>query len=112
MERTVSMVADLKETTLMEASLSKDICIIDFWADWCKPCMVISKPFEELSTEMSGFRFYKVDVGKHTDIAEAFGVQGLPTIVVTRGAKKVGSITGTYPKDKLASKIMELVKGA
>jgi thioredoxin len=71
-------------------------CIIDFYATWCGPCKMISPVLAELAKEYNGkIVVYKVDVDEEQDLASAFGVQSIPTLLwipmkgkptVTRGA--------------------------
>ena len=71
-------------------------CIIDFYATWCGPCKMISPVLAELAKEYNGkIVVYKVDVDEEQDLAAAFGVQSIPTLLwipmkgkptVTRGA--------------------------
>lgn len=56
--------------------------IIDFYADWCGPCKMIAPSLEELSEEYKGkIVIYKVDTDKETELAGAFGIQSIPTLL-------------------------------
>jgi thioredoxin 1 len=71
-------------------------CIVDFYATWCGPCKMLSPTLEDLAKEYDGkIVVYKVDVDQEQDLAAAFGVQSIPTLLwipmkgnptVTRGA--------------------------
>jgi thioredoxin len=71
-------------------------CIVDFYATWCGPCKMLSPTLQELAKEYDGkIVVYKIDVDQEQDLASAFGVQSIPTLLwvpmkgnptVTRGA--------------------------
>jgi len=103
------MVEELDGNTLSSRSTGKDISIVDFWAPWCKPCTVSMPDYEALSNEME-HDFYKVNVAHDTEIAMAYGVLSVPTIVVLKGTEKVGSIEGAHPKARLRTKLEEIIR--
>ena len=56
--------------------------LIDFYADWCRPCRITSPIMEELAVEYAGkIKFYKIDVQKEQELAAIFGVQSIPTFL-------------------------------
>jgi thioredoxin 1 len=56
--------------------------IVDFYADWCRPCRMISPIMEELAVEYQGkVNFYKVDTDAERELASVFGIQSLPTVI-------------------------------
>ena len=62
--------------------------IVDFYADWCGACSVFAPTFKQLSSEYAGrVRFFKVNVDESPLVAERFGVEALPTIVVLKDGK-------------------------
>jgi thioredoxin len=55
-------------------------CIIDFYADWCRPCREVAPILEELAKKYNGkIIFYKVNVDKERELARALGIQSIPT---------------------------------
>ena len=84
--------------------------IIDFYADWCGPCRRLAPVLDELATEYAGkIYIYKVNVDNEKEIAEAFGITSLPTIVFVpmKGSPSAG--TGFMPKETLRGAIKELL---
>lgn len=88
-----------------EKETSKGVVVVDYWAEWCVPCKMMGPVFEELSKEMKDVKFTKVDVDENPDIAQKFGVMGIPTFIVFKNGKEVDRSTGALPKSALKTKI-------
>lgn len=57
-------------------------CVIDFYADWCKPCKIMAPGYERVAKEYKGkVDFYKLNVDQNREISAAFGIQSIPTII-------------------------------
>lgn len=77
-------------------------CIVDFYATWCGPCKMLSPIIEELSKEYEGkVDIYKVDVDKEEDIAAAFGIRSIPTLLFCPVGKQPTLTQGAMPKNEL-----------
>ncbi len=80
--------------------------LVDFWAEWCGPCRMIAPIVDEIATEYDGkLRVVKVDTDKDGAIASAFGVLGLPTLMLFKNGKPVESIMGYKPKGEIIKKL-------
>ena len=76
--------------------------IIDFYADWCGPCKMIAPSLEQLAKEYAGkIDIYKVDVDKETELAQVFGIQGIPALLYIPMTGKPQMLQGALPKDQL-----------
>ncbi|WP_089154438.1 thioredoxin [Micromonospora sp. NBS 11-29] len=76
--------------------------VVDFWADWCPPCRVVSKHLEELAEEFGdALRFVTLDLDENPATARAYQVMSAPTMLVFRDGQVVGSIVGARPKAHL-----------
>ena len=84
--------------------------VIDFSATWCGPCKRLSPILDELAAEYAGeIDFYKVDVDKNKDLAQAYGVTSVPMVLFCPAdGSKPTVITGAYPKKEL-EKVIEYV---
>ncbi|KAI6163641.1 thioredoxin-like protein, partial [Pisolithus thermaeus] len=71
--------------------------IIDFYADWCGPCKVISPVFETLSKRFGTIKFRKVNTDEQEQISEEVGIRALPTFVVFRKGEQVEKLVGANP---------------
>ena len=84
--------------------------IIDFYADWCGPCKMIAPSLEQLAKEYAGqINIYKVDVDKETELAQAFGIQGIPALLYIPMEGKPQMLQGAMPKYQLKEKIESIL---
>ena len=85
--------------------ISNDFVVVDFWAEWCSFCKQLAPIFDEVSDEFSDVKFYKVNVGEEMDLAQRYGVQGIPATKFFCFGKEVGGVTGFRTKTQLAQDI-------
>ena len=85
--------------------------IVDFYADWCGPCKMVAPILEELSAEYDGkIHIYKVDTDKEQELAMAFGIQSIPSILFIPMDEKPQMAAGALPKEQLQQVIKEVLK--
>lgn len=85
-------------------------CIIDFYADWCQPCKMLSPVLEELSNEYKGkVDFYKINTEEEQELAAAFGIQSIPSLLFCPKEGDPRMAQGYAPKEKLAEAIDEIL---
>ena len=72
--------------------------LLDFYADWCGPCRMVSPIIDEIAEERDDVIVGKVNVDSETELASEFGVFSIPTLVVLKGGKVVEQVTGARPK--------------
>jgi thioredoxin 2 len=78
--------------------------LVDLWAPWCGPCRMVSPALENLAHEFSGrVKLVKVNVDESPRVAQQFGVQGIPTLLVVRGADVIARQTGAAGEVALRS---------
>ncbi|NLN73829.1 MAG: thioredoxin [Bacteroidales bacterium] len=76
--------------------------LVDFHATWCQPCKMQSPILQELSAEMGEkIRVLKIDVDKNPAVAQAYRVQGVPTLVIFKKGKIVWRNSGVHSKEQL-----------
>jgi len=74
--------------------------VIDFYADWCGPCKMVAPIVEELSQEYEGkVNFYKIDTEDQQELAAAFGIQSIPSILFIPLEGKPQMAAGALPKE-------------
>lgn len=78
--------------------------LVDFWADWCGPCKMAAPEVEQTARDMAGRAVVlKVDTEKHPQLAEQFGVRGIPNFAVLRDGRVVRQQPGLVPSATLTS---------
>ena len=85
-------------------------CIIDFYADWCQPCKVLSPILDELSKEYEGkIDIYKVDTEAEQELAGAFGIRSIPSILFCPADGQPQMAQGALPKESLIQAINDVL---
>lgn len=86
-------------------------CIIDFYADWCGPCKMVAPILEELSEEYNGkIDIYKVDTEAETELATAFGIKSIPSMLFCPAEMQPQMAQGALPKHNLEEIIKDVLK--
>lgn len=103
----------MAEVILDEQNFEKEIlgykgtAIVDFYADWCGPCKMMSPIFEEAANEAGDkAKFGKLNVDEAREISMKYGVMSIPTIVVFKDGKVVSQVAGVQDK----SSLLEMIK--
>lgn len=86
-------------------------CIIDFYADWCGPCKMVAPILEELSEEYKGkVNIYKVDTEAEQELAAAFGIRSIPSMLFCPIDGQPQMAQGALPKHNLEQVISDVLK--
>ncbi len=85
-------------------------CIIDFYADWCGPCKMVAPILDELADEYAGkINIYKVDTEKERDLAGAFGIRSIPSMLFVPKNDKPQMAVGALPKEGIVKAMNDVL---
>lgn len=77
------------------------VVFVDFFANWCGPCKMLSPIVDEVSEELTDVKFLKVDVDNSGDIAQSLGIMSIPTLVIYKDGKLINKTMGLMSKSDL-----------
>jgi len=85
-----------------EISQSNIPVLVDFWAAWCRPCQMITPLLEEVANEYVGkVKIFKMDIESNNQMPAKYGVRGIPTLMIFKGGKVVGTKSGYMAKSQI-----------
>ena len=85
--------------------------VLDFWAEWCGPCSMVSPIIDELAQEYEGrVTIGKMNVDENDDVVGRFGIRNIPTVIFFKNGEMVDKIVGATSKDKFKEKVENLLK--
>ena len=96
-----------KENFKKEVEEHSGLVVIDLWASWCGPCMMLAPVIDELERDFPEAKFCKINVDEEPELARMFKVQSIPMIALVKNNTFLDMSVGYVPKAKLASLIKE-----
>lgn len=101
---------NVNENNFNEAVLSSHKpVVVDFWAEWCGPCKVLGPVLEEISGEVSDkATIVKLNVDESRELAQRYGIRGIPTLIFFKNGQVVSTLVGNQPKDVILKSIEAL----
>ncbi len=100
------MALQITDANFDELANSGKLVVLDFWAEWCGPCRMVSPIIDELATEYEGKAIIgKMDVDNNDEVVGRFGVRNIPTVLFIKNGEVVDKVVGATKKDTFVSKI-------
>jgi thioredoxin 1 len=94
------------QAEVIDASKAQPV-MVDFWAEWCRPCHMLAPTVAEIATEYAGkIKVVKLNVDENMNAAGRFNIRGIPTLLIFKGGQVADQIVGAVPKDQI-SKIVD-----
>lgn len=84
---------------------SHKLVVVDFFAEWCMPCLIVSPIIEELAEEMKNVKFVKINSDDNQDLLRKYNISTIPCLVIFKDGKEIGRIIGAQPKENIEEKI-------
>ena len=99
----------LTDATFDEHVKASDVpVLVDFWAEWCGPCKMISPVLEEIAEEQAGkIRIGKLNIDDNLDVTRRFDVMSIPTLILFKDGEPVSRLIGAKPKGQLLQEISQ-----
>lgn len=102
----MAQLIEINKNNFKEAVLdSKNLVIVDFWAQWCGPCRKLSPVLEQIQTEFDDVKIVKVNGDDNLEIMQEYGVMGLPTLLFFKDSEVKEIMVGMVPKSSIISNI-------
>lgn len=107
-------IIEVTDTTFEELVLKSEKPVaVDFWAPWCKPCLMMAPLFEEFSTEFQDqLTFAKLNTDDNYQTAGKLGIQGIPTLIFFHKGHEVKRVIGFEPREPLRRHIVGAIAAA
>ena len=101
----MSVIEVTKENFQSEVLQSNKTVLIDFWAQWCGPCRMLSPVVDEIANEQTQIKVCKINVDNEPELATQFGVMSIPTLVVIKDGKVVNQSVGVQLKENILTMV-------
>lgn len=89
--------------------ISNGYTLVDFWAEWCNPCKLLTPILEELETEYTNIKFIKVNADLHASLLKDNGITSIPHMIIFKDGQKVHEHIGAKPKVFIKNFIEEAI---
>ncbi|HIB72504.1 MAG TPA: thioredoxin TrxA [Candidatus Marinimicrobia bacterium] len=106
-ENLIEFTDDNFDTEVLKSNLP---VLVDFWAEWCGPCKMITPIVEEIASDYAGkVKVGKVNVDFNNQVAMQYGIRGIPALLVFKGGAVANQIVGAVPKNDITQILDEVI---
>lgn len=103
------------EITLTDANFKQEVldselpCLVDFWAPWCGPCLMVAPVLKEIAEEYQGkLKVCKLNVDEARQTASEYGIMSIPTLLIFKDGRVINKVIGAVPKSTIEDVIKPL----
>jgi thioredoxin 1 len=105
-----SNIKELTESNF-NTGIKKGLVLVDFYADWCRPCKMMQPILEDVATEYnSQITITKINIDNNKNISSKYNVTGIPCMILFENGKEVKRVVGYHEKEQLLEKLADKVK--
>jgi len=100
-------VIDLNVDSFEEEVINSELpVLVDCWAPWCQPCLIVAPIVKEIAEEyQEKVKFYKLNVDEAQEIAARYGIMSIPTLLIFKGGEVVDQIIGAVPRKLITERL-------
>lgn len=84
---------------------SHKLVVVDFFADWCMPCLMIAPVIEELADEMKDVKFVKINIDDNKELSRKYEIRSIPCLIIFKDGKEVDRIIGNRTGEEIERRI-------
>ncbi len=103
----MSVITITKENFKSEVLDSDKPVLIDFWASWCGPCRMMAPVIDAVAEELNDVKVGKINIDEESELASAFKIMSIPTIMLVNRGEVVNGVVGVRPKSDILALLNE-----
>ncbi|TRN00260.1 thioredoxin [Sulfolobus sp. F1] len=103
------LVRHLDSKTFDDFITKNKIAVVDFWAEWCASCFILSPIIEELARDYPQIGFGKINSDENPEISARYSVMSLPTVIFFKNGEPVDAVIGAVPREEIEEKLKALM---
>jgi thioredoxin 1 len=107
---TEELVAHLNSGNFDSFIKSHKVAVVDFWAEWCAPCLMLAPIIEDLAKDYPQVGFGKLNSDESQDIAARYGVMSLPTVLFFKNGEPVDEVIGAVPREEIEIRLKQIIE--
>jgi len=102
------MAREINDDEFNEIIKGEKPVVVDFHADWCGPCKVLSPILDELDSELDDVEFVKINVDDYPELSGSYEIMAVPTVIMFQDGEVKNRFSGVQPKETILEKVSEL----